>query len=81
MATLSNVHVSDELLAQLREAAHSEGKTVAQLASDALTRYVKQREDAQRLKNLANRCSEHASRHGFRPEDVQRAIDEVRRGQ
>ena len=44
MATQNNVHVSDELLAELRVKAQVEGKTVDELAEEALRRGLEERD-------------------------------------
>jgi predicted Ser/Thr protein kinase len=44
MATQNNVHVSDELLAELRAKAQSEGKTVDELAEEALRKALEERD-------------------------------------
>lgn len=40
MATQNNLHVPDEILAQARKRAESEGRTADELAADALKRYL-----------------------------------------
>jgi hypothetical protein len=43
MATQNNVHVSDELLAELQAKAQTEGKTVDELAEEALRKGLEER--------------------------------------
>ena len=43
MATRNNVHVSDELLAELQTKAMAEGKTVDELAEEALRKGLEER--------------------------------------
>ena len=43
MATQNNVHVSDELLAELQAKAQTEGKTVDELAEEALRKGLDER--------------------------------------
>jgi len=44
MAAYNNVHVSEELLAKLQAAAQAEGKTVDELAEEALRNGLEERE-------------------------------------
>ena len=44
MATQNNVHVSDELLAELQAKAQTEGKTVDELAEEALRKALEDRD-------------------------------------
>jgi hypothetical protein len=44
MATQNNVHVSDELLAELQAKAQAEGKTVDELADEALRNGLEDRD-------------------------------------
>jgi predicted transcriptional regulator len=43
MATQNNVHVSEELLAELQAKAQAEGKTVDELAEEALRKSLEER--------------------------------------
>jgi hypothetical protein len=76
MATQTNLHVPDELLAELRSKAAAEGKTVDELAEEALRKHLARR-TLDRLKLQADR------RRGSMSDaevegTVERAISEVR---
>ncbi len=71
--------VSDELLAQVQDAAAAEGRTVDELVSESLKRYLKYRETGRELAALGKWGREHARRRGFKPSDVPRTIAELRR--
>ncbi|MBZ5725526.1 MAG: hypothetical protein LAP87_11050 [Acidobacteriia bacterium] len=72
----NNLHVSDDLLAELRAKAADEGKTVDELAAEALRRHLAQR--------TLDRLQREASRRRGRMADtevqeaVDRAIDDLR---
>ena len=76
MATRNNLHVPDELLAELRSKAAGEGKTVDELAEEALRKHLARR-TLDRLKLQADRRL--ASLRKAEVEGtVERAISEVR---
>jgi hypothetical protein len=77
MATQNNVHVSDDLLAELQSKAQAEGKTVDQLAEEALRKGLADRTwhdllDYGRKTGLAS---------GYTEEDVPVLIKQWRREQ
>jgi hypothetical protein len=76
MASQNIIHVSEELLAGLRARAAAEGKTVDEVAEEALRRHLAQR-TLDRLKREADR--RRARMTDVQVEDaVERAVSEVR---
>lgn len=71
MATI-NVHVSDELLAELRSKAAAEGKTVDELAEAALRKGLEE----QSWQDLLACGRERGRASGYTEEDVPRIIEE-----
>lgn len=76
MAT-TNVHVSDELLAELQSKAAAEGKTVDQLAGEALRKGLEE----QSWQDLLAYGRERGRASGYTEEDVPRVVKEWRREQ
>jgi predicted transcriptional regulator len=76
MATI-NVHVSDELLAELQSKAATEGKTVDQLAGEALRKGLEE----QSWQDLLAYGRERGRASGYTEEDVPRVVKEWRREQ
>jgi hypothetical protein len=74
--TANNVHVSDELLAELQSKAALEGKTVDELAEGALRRHLAQR-TLDRLERDADRRRGRMTDAEVEQE-VERAVCEVR---
>ncbi|MGO9258816.1 MAG: hypothetical protein ACLQU1_21225 [Bryobacteraceae bacterium] len=72
MATQNNLHVPDDLLNAVNEAASAEGKTTEELATDALRRYVAHR----KLEELGNYGLGQSLRLGYTEDDVPRLIAE-----
>jgi len=77
MATQNNVHVSDELLAELQAKAHAEGKTVDQLAEDTLRKALEERS----WQELLEYGQERGRASGYTEEDVPQVVKEWRREQ
>jgi hypothetical protein len=75
MATENNVHIPDELLTALNEAASADGKTTDELAADALQRFLAHR----KLEELGKYGREQSRRLGYTESDVPRLIAESRR--
>ncbi len=75
MATQHTIQVSDELLAELQSKASAEGKTVDELAEEALRQLL----DRRALVSLVNRGRAHAQRVGRKHSDAVRAVREIRR--
>ena len=75
MATQNNLHIPDDLLSAVNEAASADGKTTDELAADALRRYLAHR----KLKELSNYGREQSRRLGYTEADVSRLIAESRR--
>ena len=76
MATI-NVYVSDELLAELQSKAAAEGKTVDQLAGEALRKGLEE----QSWQDLLAYGRERGRASGYTEEDVPRVVKEWRREQ
>jgi metal-responsive CopG/Arc/MetJ family transcriptional regulator len=75
MATQNNLHIPDDLLSAVNEAASADGKTKDELAADALRRYLAHR----KLEQLGKHGSEQSRRLGYTEADVPRLIAESRR--
>lgn len=75
MATRNNLHIPDDLLTAVNEAASADGKTTEELAADALRRYLAHRN----LEELGNYGREQSRRLGLTEADVSRLIAESRR--
>ena len=76
MATI-NVYVSDELPAELQSKAAAEGKTVDQLAGEALRKGLEE----QSWQDLLAYARERGRASGYTEEDVPRVVKEWRREQ
>ena len=74
MATQNNLYVPNELLAELQAKAAAEGKTVDQLAAEALRRGLKERE----WQDLLAYGRERGEASGYAEEDVPRLVREWR---
>jgi hypothetical protein len=72
-----NLHVSEELLAELRTKAEAEGKSVDELAEEALRRGLEDRA----WQELLAYGRESARGSGYTDEDVPRLVKEWRREQ
>ena len=76
MATI-NIHISDELLAELQSKAAAEGKTVDELAGEALRKGLEE----QSWQDLLDYGRERGRASGYTEEDVPRVVKEWRREQ
>ena len=76
MATI-NLHLSDDLLAELRAKAEAEGKSVDQVAEEALRKGLEERA----WQDLLSYGLETGRKSGYTEEDVPRLIKEYRREQ
>ena len=76
MATQNTIQISDELLAELRSRASVEGKTVDELAEEALRRQL----NHEGLNALAKRGRDFAKRGHRKAADAVTAVREIRRG-
>ena len=74
---LINVHLSDELLAELRSKAQAEGKTVNEMAEEALRKGL----EKQAWQDLLEYGGERGRTSGHTEEDVPRLVKEWRREQ
>jgi hypothetical protein len=72
-----NVHLSDELLAQLQSKAQTEGKTVNELAEEALRKGL----EKEAWQDLLEYGRERGCASGYTEEDVPRLVKEWRREQ
>ena len=75
MAAQNNVHVSEDLLAKLQAVANAEGKTVDELAEEALRNGLEERE----WQDLLAYGQERGRMSGYSEEDVPRVVRENRR--
>ena len=74
MATQNNLHVPDDLLDAVNEAARADGITTEELAADALRRYLAHR----KLEELGQYGREQSRRLGYTEDDVPGLIAESR---
>jgi hypothetical protein len=74
MSTQNNLHIPDDLLNAVTEAASADGKTTDELAADALQRYLAHR----KLEELARYGRDQSRRLGYTEADVPRLIAESR---
>jgi predicted transcriptional regulator len=77
MTTQNSIHVSDELLAELQAKAQAEGKTVDELAEEALRKGLEERS----WQDLLAYGGERGRASGFAEGDVPRVVKEWRREQ
>jgi hypothetical protein len=77
-ATDNNLRVPNELLDQARRIAEADGCTADELAATALMRYFETRRNVLDLQDLASWGERHAAEHGFKPSDVDQAIQDER---
>jgi metal-responsive CopG/Arc/MetJ family transcriptional regulator len=75
MATRNNLHIPDDLLSAVNEAAGADGKTTDEIAADALRRYLAHR----KLGELGRYGREQSLRLGYTEADVPRLIAASRR--
>jgi hypothetical protein len=75
MSTQNNVHIPDDLLSAVSEAAATDGKTTDEIAAEALRRYLAHRQ----LEELGRYGREQSSHLGYTEADVPRLIAESRR--
>jgi hypothetical protein len=75
MATQNNLHIPDDLLSAVNEAASADGKTTEELAADAPRRYLAHR----KLEELGKCGREQSLGLGYTEADVPRLIEESRR--
>ena len=75
MATQNNLHIPDDLLSEVNEAAGADGKTTDEIAADALRRFLAHR----KLDELGKYGREQSARLGYTEDDVPRLIAESRR--
>ena len=74
MATQNSIHVSDELLAELQAKAAAEGKTVDELAEEAIRHCLEDRA----WQDLLDYGGERGRASGYSEEDVARVVRENR---
>jgi hypothetical protein len=74
MATENNLHIPDDLLRAVIEAATADGKTTDELAADALRRYLAHWQ----LEELGKYGRERSRRLGYAEADIPRLIAESR---
>jgi predicted transcriptional regulator len=77
MAAQNSIHVSDELLAELQAKAAAEGKTVDELAEQALRKGLEDRA----WQDLLEYGRENGQRSGYKESDVPDLVREWRREQ
>jgi hypothetical protein len=72
----NNIHIPDDLLTEMNEAAQAQGKTADDLVTEAARRYLERKA----LDDLAARGRIHAQRAGRHESDAVAAVRDVRRG-
>ena len=77
MAAQNSIHVSDELLAELRAEAQAAGKTVDEVAEETLRKGLEERA----WQDLLAYGSERGRASGYTEDDVPRLVKEWRREQ
>jgi hypothetical protein len=75
MATQNSIHVSDELLAELRAKARTAGKTIDELAEEALRRGLEEPS----WQDILAYGRERGQASGYTEDDVPRVVRENRR--
>lgn len=75
MATQNSIHISDELLAELRAKAEAQGKTVDELAEAALRKGLEE----QTWQDLLTYGLERGRASGYSEDDVPQVVRENRR--
>ena len=80
MATDLTSELPDDLRSAMEAAAQAEGRSIEDLATEAMKRYVEVQKNVKDLNELASWGERHARERGFKPTDVERAIADLRRG-
>jgi len=75
MATGNNLHIADDLLSAVHEAAAADGRSTDDIAEEALRRYLAHR----KLDELGEYGRGQSERLGYTEADALRLIDESRR--
>ena len=60
--------------------AQAEGRTIEEVATEAMKRYVETQENVREIKDLASWGERHARERGYSPSDIEGAISDIRRG-
>jgi predicted DNA-binding protein len=74
------VRVDSELKTQVHRLAKAEGKNVSEVVRDLLEGYVKDRDIGLYVDDLWRRIGSRLNTRGMQPEDIAKAIREVRSG-
>lgn len=72
------VRIDEGLKDALARLARQEGKTSSQLVREMIEKYVKERDISSYIDDLWERMGKRARARGLKPEDVKRAVREVR---
>ena len=76
MAARNNLHIPEDLLSAVNEAASADGKTLDEVAADALRRYLAHR----KLEELGEYGRDQSRKLGYTEADAPRLIAESRHG-
>jgi predicted DNA-binding protein len=72
------VRLDPELKAKVNNLAKAEGKSVSEVVRELIEGYVRDRDISSYIDNLWERVGDKLAAHRIKPQDVQRAIREVR---
>ncbi len=72
------IRIDPELKAKVNSIAKSEGKSISEVVRELLEDYVRDRDIGLYIDDLWKRIGTKMSSRGFSPEDITRAIQEVR---
>ena len=78
MAAQMIVRLDRELKTKVDNLAKTEGKSLSEVVRELLEEYVKNRDIGAYIDDLWGRIGAKLTSRGLRPEDIQRAIQEVR---
>jgi predicted transcriptional regulator len=78
MTTQMIVRLDPELKTKVDHLAKAEGKSVSEVVRELLEEYVKNRDIGSYIDDLWGRIGTKLASRGLSPEDIQRAIQEVR---
>ena len=73
MATDLTIHLPEVLRSAMEAAARAQGRSLEEVATEAMKQYVEAQENVRELNELAVRGERHARARGYKPADVDRA--------
>ena len=78
MTTQMIVRIDPDLKTKVNNLAKAEGKSVSEVVRELIEGYVRDRDISSYIDNLWERVGDKLAAHRIKPQDVQRAIREVR---